>query len=375
MHLTGRKAVFEIAPPDVGQDRLGGDDVDRVSGAVDSPRVRLQVLGHVERTGQGLRPDVPRPAFGKMIDQRQCGDELAILGKMSFKRGRQFVATQSPLEPAPPIQEPRRRRLVEAEERHLVICPLQSAQLEHLGLSELGDPLKDSPDCVSALRVGPLVDVLPVGGFVGPDQQSEPLDQSITARAVRIRAANVFGDLCRLRITQHPDANGLDMNMPAGDAVEGVGLREAPSKPSKPGFEGFEGAQSRDFSDFVGPYSRVIAALEARCPDLIPADRWQAAVGDGRAFLAKWGEQAEALGWTFRDLFGLHKPPEKPHPSYSRLSRYDETGLIWLLQRREVVALTEATAAIQNPTGAIIVFRKHNKPTLGPVGDSLDDLQ
>jgi hypothetical protein len=39
------------------------------------------------------------------------------------------------------------------------------------------------------------------------------------------------------------------------------------------------------------------------------------------------------------------------------------------------VALTEATAAIQNPPGAITVFRKHNKPTLGPVGDSLDDLE
>src|SRR5262249_39377581 len=90
---------------------------------------------------------------------------------------------------------------------------------------------------------------------------------------------------------------------------------EAPSKPSKPGFEGFEGAQSRDFSDFLGPYSRVIAALEARCPDLIPADRWQAAVGDGRAFLAKWGEQAETLGWTVRDLFGLPHPPGNPPPT------------------------------------------------------------
>jgi len=61
---------------------------------------------------------------------------------------------------------------------------------------------------------------------------------------------------------------------------------------------------------------------------------------------------------TARDLFGLHRPPEKPHPSYSRLSRYDETGLIWLLQGREVVALTEATAAIQNPT-AITVYRRY----------------
>ena len=120
---------------------------------------------------------------------------------------------------------------------------------------------------------------------------------------------------------------------------------------------------------------RVLAALESRCPDLVPVDRWQAAVEDGRRFLARWGEQAEALGWTARDLFGLHTPPAKPHPSYSRLSRYDETGLIWLLQGRPVVALTEATAAIENPAGTITTYRRHNKPALGPVGDSLDDFE
>jgi hypothetical protein len=38
------------------------------------------------------------------------------------------------------------------------------------------------------------------------------------------------------------------------------------------------------------------------------------------------------------------------------------------------VALTEAAAAIENPTGAITVYRKHHKPTLGPVGDSLLDI-
>ena len=163
---------------------------------------------------------------------------------------------------------------------------------------------------------------------------------------------------------------------------------ETPSKPSKPSslvaaaqptadslrFEGFEGAQSRSFSDFLGRYGRTMAALEARCPDLVPADRWQLAVDDGRRFLARWGDQAEALGWTARDLFGLHTP-EKPHPSYGRLSRYDETGLIWLLEGRPVVALTEATAAIQNPTAAITVYRRFDKPALGPVGDSLDDLK
>jgi hypothetical protein len=117
-------------------------------------------------------------------------------------------------------------------------------------------------------------------------------------------------------------------------------------------------------------YGRVLTILEARCPDHVPVDRWQAAVEDGRAFLTRWGEQANALGWTTRDLFGLDMPPERPHPSYSRLSRYDEIGLIWLLQGREVIALSVSTAAIQNPTGAITIYRRHNKPALGPVGDS-----
>jgi hypothetical protein len=122
-------------------------------------------------------------------------------------------------------------------------------------------------------------------------------------------------------------------------------------------------------------YESVYSALEARCPDHVPAMRWQQAVEDGRRFLARWGKQAEALGWTARDLFGLQTPPAKSHPSYSRLSRYDETGLIWLLQGREVVALTEATASIKGATGNITIYRRHNKPALGPPGDSLDDFK
>jgi hypothetical protein len=136
--------------------------------------------------------------------------------------------------------------------------------------------------------------------------------------------------------------------------------------------------KSHNFTDTFGRLSRLcrtFAVLEARCPDQVPVDRWQSAVEDGRRFLARWVDQAEALGWTSKDLFGLHAPPLDPHPSYSRLSRYDETGLVWLLQGREVVALTEATAAIQSPTGAVTVYRRFNKPALGPLGDSLDDLR
>ena len=117
-----------------------------------------------------------------------------------------------------------------------------------------------------------------------------------------------------------------------------------------------------------GRIGRTCKVLEQRCPDHVPAMRWQQAVEDGRRFLATWGKQAEALGWTARDLFGLQTPPAKPHPSYSRLSRYDETGLIWLLRGREVAALTETTASIRSAAGNITIYRKHNKPALGHPG-------
>jgi hypothetical protein len=121
-------------------------------------------------------------------------------------------------------------------------------------------------------------------------------------------------------------------------------------------------------------FCRTFKALERRCPEHTDVADWQRAVEDGRRFLARWGEQAEALGWTVRDLFGLAPVPDQPAPSYRRLSRYDATGLVWLLRGRPVVALSERTAAIQSPAGSVTVYRRHNKPGLDPVGDSLDDL-
>jgi hypothetical protein len=122
-------------------------------------------------------------------------------------------------------------------------------------------------------------------------------------------------------------------------------------------------------------FGRIFSELEHRCPDHIPPHRWQQAVSDGRRFLSQWGEQAEVLGWTPRDLFELDEVPAKPHPSYQRLSRYDKTGLIWMLEGCPVVALTDKTATIRKPTGSFLTYYKHNKPALGPLGDSLDDLR
>jgi hypothetical protein len=110
-------------------------------------------------------------------------------------------------------------------------------------------------------------------------------------------------------------------------------------------------------------YRRTFA-LQLRPPAHVPEDRWRQAVEDGRAFLRQWGEAAQRLGWDSRDLFGLHAPPEQPAASYTRLSRYHATGLIWLLDGRKVLALTEITATILNPdTGTITTYRRFDKPS------------
>jgi len=133
-----------------------------------------------------------------------------------------------------------------------------------------------------------------------------------------------------------------------------------PSKPSKPSFEGFEVSDGLRVLGFtpLAAMRRAHDVLRDHCPALIEESRWQQAIVDGEVFLDVWAGQAAALGWHETDLFGLHRVPKNPPPSYRRLSRYDQAGLCWLLQGRIVVALTECSAAIQNPTGNITTFRK-----------------
>ena len=135
------------------------------------------------------------------------------------------------------------------------------------------------------------------------------------------------------------------------------------------------GTESRGTSTDRDPvsYTSELAVLRAKCPAYVDAADWQQAIEDGHRFVTQWGKQAEALGWTPADLFGLHIPPEKPAPNYRRLARYDQTGLIWLLRGRRVVELTKDKAVIETATG-IVSYRRYNKPALGPLGDSLDDF-
>jgi hypothetical protein len=136
-----------------------------------------------------------------------------------------------------------------------------------------------------------------------------------------------------------------------------------------------QGTESRGTSTECDPatYASALAVLRAERPACIDAADWQQAIEDGHCFVTQWGKQAEALGWVPAELFGLDTPPKKPAANYRPLSRYDKTGLIWLLRGRRVVELTKDKAIIETPTGSV-AYRRYNKPALGPLGDSLDDF-
>jgi hypothetical protein len=74
-------------------------------------------------------------------------------------------------------------------------------------------------------------------------------------------------------------------------------------------------------------------------PPDVPMDRWQHQyINDAGLFLDRWGREAEQLGCTAEDLFGLH--PDAP------MARYDRMGLIWMLKGERVVALTAIGARL-----------------------------
>src|SRR5262249_2612960 len=176
----------------------------------------------------------PPPARGGVVEKRQRGGGLAVFGNVSLGRGRQLVAAQPPLKRPAPIQKFRGRGFVETDEGNFVIWALHGPQLERAGLGELRDPLEYSPDHVSLCRVRILVNVLPTDGLIGPDHQSEALNQSVATGAVRIRAANILSDLRGLSVPKHTDADRLDVEMSAGNSVEGVGLAARPAAQIKP---------------------------------------------------------------------------------------------------------------------------------------------
>ena len=128
--------------------------------------------------------------------------------------------------------------------------------------------------------------------FVTLRQQA---DQTLTRR----RACNVC------------DGRSSDLRVVVGDQAE-VCLDDRDGTLDEREAMALEGGVSSTFA-------RLFAVLQVARPASVNEDRWYQAINDAGLFLDEWGQIAERLGWSARDLIG---------PAYT------PAALAWSLQGR-----------------------------------------
>jgi hypothetical protein len=97
----------------------------------------------------------------------------------------------------------------------------------------------------------------------------------------------------------------------------------------------------------AGAYREALARLAARLPEDVPADRCRRFLADAESFLQNWSDEANQIGWTAEELFGLH--PIAP------MARCDRMGLLWMLKGERVVEVTATGARL---SGGLTFYRK-----------------
>jgi hypothetical protein len=158
---------------------------------------------------------------------------------------------------------------------------------------------------------------------------------------VRLSAPVPLPDTLIAEVRQHK-AEILDL---LGTAVPAISERQGPSaSPVEIGIE---------------CWRRGVERLSSMSPPPgYPEHAWTQLLADAERFLGRWGTQAARLGWQAWELFGCHR--EAP------FGRINGMGLVLLLRGKELIALTDAEAAIRTATGAHQTHRRKPHDPLHP---------
>ena len=106
--------------------------------------------------------------------------------------------------------------------------------------------------------------------------------------------------------------------------------------------------------EFDGEISREWAEGLARLctmpkPPNVSEAHWRQAVDAAGRFADNWAAKASALGWTALDIFSVDRTAPE--------GALHTAGLIWLLQDKEIVAVTDDAVIVETVNGARQSFR------------------
>src|ERR1700730_4034234 len=124
-------------------------------------------------------------------------------------------------------------RVIEAQIRHAVISSLFDPELNCLTLANLGGTLINLPRFLTGRVVWIFINVFPCRRSVRPRHQTEPLNETVSASAAIIGAADIMTDAGRVSVSEHRNANRVNVQVPAHDAVKAIGLLARPPRKVK----------------------------------------------------------------------------------------------------------------------------------------------
>jgi hypothetical protein len=115
------------------------------------------------------------------------------------------------------------------------------------------------------------------------------------------------------------------------------------------------GGSEQNTSVVVPRFGCGVERLQAQCPADVAIQLWRRAVQDAVAFVLRWEHQAALLGWTYDDVFGATNIRRLP-------LRSSPDGLIWVLDGRPGLALTENAAVSRSSSGRLLLFSRYRQP-------------
>jgi hypothetical protein len=96
-------------------------------------------------------------------------------------------------------------------------------------------------------------------------------------------------------------------------------------------------------------------------PVSFSAETWRQLLLDADSFFQRWAERAELLGWSDKDLIGVH--PTAP------AVRYEAMGLVLLIRGGNLVEMDERAAVLRSPGGSLLTYRRLANPNAIPLWD------
>ena len=169
------------------------------------------------------------------------------------------------------------------------------------------------------------------------------------------------GGACTPRETT-PKRSSLDV-VPVDPVVPSIDSKEKnrghTNLPCGPLWPSEVGANEHAIADVPNSWIDGFAKLaDMPTPAKFPAARWTKVVADTAKFLKAWAPNAHRLGWHDWELFGCHRQ--------APWHRIQGLGLVPLLQRDTIVALTSTEAVVRTRTGAVLTFRRKQVDPLHP---------